>query len=280
VITAERAETSTWLSVTPLINTNNRVTMTLEPHFVTQAASAQFASRADPTTRSTRTTAMVNNGQTIVLGGLLSSQQTNEDQKVPYLSSIPVVGEMFTKRKKLIEDKELVLFVTPFIIRDPSELQAVSIPDEHERLDDATAPPWKYQRKEWYKDLKASKEMDEKSLANYVAEREKLMDTSALELETAAKAKSSPEVSVDLKKAPAAEKIGNDINKNQAKPAGKALTDREASVSKASVSEKTSVAKSTTLSKPAVKSAVTTSSTVQAGKQTQLVSSTASKPAR
>lgn len=184
ITTAERAEIGTLLRVTPLINTDGRITMTLEPHYSTQATSALITTRADPTNRSARTTMMVNSGQTIVLGGLMSSQQTTERQRVPFLGSIPGIGEIFTKRKKSYDDKELILFVTPFIIRDPSELQALSIPDERDRVDDFTAAPWKVKRKEWFRNLNKPSEKDQGETVNYIEERDRLMDEAVKKIQT------------------------------------------------------------------------------------------------
>ncbi|MBI3999335.1 MAG: hypothetical protein HY351_01855, partial [Candidatus Omnitrophica bacterium] len=182
----ERAETGTSFRVTPLINTNNRITLTLEPRFVTATTAALNSTTRDPTIRTARTTLMVNDGQTIVLGGLLSSQQTNNVRKVPLLGDIPYLGEIFTRRSKTFDDRELVLFVSPKIIRNPAEVQPLFIPDDRERMEDVAAPFWKVKRKKWFRDLKAeakkkaskaviSIEEMEIEQANIVA-RQRLMD--------------------------------------------------------------------------------------------------------
>ena len=141
--TTERTETGTSLRLTPHINMKDQITMTIEPRFVTVASSSILSSTADPTIRTARTTLMVRDGQTIAIGGLLSSQQTNVNRKVPLLGDIPIFGEALTKRTKTIDDRELVLFITPHIIRDPAELQPPSVPDQRERMDEATRPFWK-----------------------------------------------------------------------------------------------------------------------------------------
>lgn len=145
--TTERTETGTTLRLTPHINTKDRITMTVEPRFATVASSGILNSTGDATVRTARTTLMVLDGQTIAIGGLLSSQQTNTNRKVPLLGDIPIFGEALTKRTKLIDDRELVLFITPHIIRDPAELEAASVPDSRERMDEVAAPLWKRGKK-------------------------------------------------------------------------------------------------------------------------------------
>ncbi|MBI1977433.1 MAG: hypothetical protein HYS55_01620 [Candidatus Omnitrophica bacterium] len=191
---AERSETGTSLRVTPLINTDNRITMTVEPRFVTAVASANSANNTrDPTIRTARTTLMINSGQTIVIGGLLSSQQTNNVRKVPLLGDIPYVGEIFTRRTTQIDDRELILFITPSIVRDPSEVQALSLPDYRERFDDVSAPFWKWRRKKWYRNLKKEGTPEVSETAVDIQARQKLMDETMVDLsrgEESAKKKS------------------------------------------------------------------------------------------
>jgi type II secretory pathway component GspD/PulD (secretin) len=185
--TAERTETGTSLRVTPLINMDNKITMTVEPRFVTAAASTitvnALAAR-NPTIRTARTTVMLNNGQTLVLGGLLDSRQTNEVRKVPYLGDLPWIGEIFTRRSADTDDRELILFLTPQIIRDPSEVRALSVPDSRDRFKDLAAPFWKVKQKDWYRKLKeeAAAEAKETKVVIDISARQKLMDDKLVEL--------------------------------------------------------------------------------------------------
>lgn len=177
---AERSEVGTILRVTPLINTGNRITMTVEPTFATVDASAisvgGFAAQ-DPTVRTARTTMMVNDGQTIALGGLLLSQQSNGNRKVPFFGNIPLIGKaFFTGNSKSLQDRELILFVTPYIVRDPSVLETPRTPDKRLRYDDETAPFWKVKQKEWYKKMSEGKDKPI-DYEQYFDVRKKLMDS-------------------------------------------------------------------------------------------------------
>ena len=185
---AERTETGTSLRVTPLINQDNKITMTVEPRFVTAVAASIAVGGAnaarDPTIRTARTTLMVNDGQTIVIGGLLDSRQQNSVQRVPFLGDIPWMGEIFTRRTRTVDDRELILFLSPNIVRDPSEVQAISVPDSRDRFEDLKVPFWKVDQKKWYRDLKeeAARGAKETEVVIDISAREKLMDDKLVEL--------------------------------------------------------------------------------------------------
>lgn len=158
----ERAEVGTILRVTPLINTGGKITLTVEPTFATVEQStitvnggANPGQTGDPTTRTARTTLMVNDGQTIALGGLLFSNQSKGNRKVPFFGNIPVIGKaFFTSNTKSIKDRELILFVTPTIISNPSMLETPVLPEKRLNFDEEAAPFWKVKQKEWYKEMK------------------------------------------------------------------------------------------------------------------------------
>ncbi|MFA7255313.1 MAG: secretin N-terminal domain-containing protein [Candidatus Omnitrophota bacterium] len=185
----ERYEIGTILRVTPLINTGGRITLTLEPTFATVAASSISVtgpgggSTGDPTTRTARTTMMVNDGQTIALGGMLFSEQSNDDRKVPFFGNIPMVGKaLFTSNTKSIKDRELILFVTPYIITDPSMLETPNPPDKRLDFDKEMAPFWKVKDKQWYKQLKDGQEK-KTDFDGYFNIRKKLIDSTLDTLE-------------------------------------------------------------------------------------------------
>lgn len=193
----ERYEIGTILRVTPLINTGGRITLTLEPTFATVAPSSIDVSTTtsgatgDPTTRTARTTMMVNDGQTVALGGLLFSEQSNDDRKVPFLGNIPVFGKaFFTANTKSIKDRELILFVTPYIITDPSMLHTPTPPDGRMDFNEEMAPFWKVKEKQWYKDYKNGRPKDT-DFDSYFNLRKNLIDSTLDTLDQNAKAPAS-----------------------------------------------------------------------------------------
>ena len=130
---------------------------------------------------------MVNDGQTIALGGLLQSTQTNNKRKMPFAGDIPFLGEIFTRRTSGIEDRELVLFIPPQIVRDPSQTQAISVPDERQSFDDEAAPFWRVKRKKWFRNLakEGLREPPVEIEINFIAERDQAMEQALKELSQA-----------------------------------------------------------------------------------------------
>lgn len=178
----ERAEVGTILRVTPQINTQDQITMTIEPTFATVNQSTITAGTGDPTVRAARTTLMVNSGSTMVMGGLMFSQHTDGDRKVPILGEIPVLGRLFLSEDKAIEDRELVLFLTPQIIKNPLALKTDKVPSRRTTFSDESAQFWKYKKKNWYKDMKEGKPQDEK-FDQYFQVRSNAMDQVANDLQ-------------------------------------------------------------------------------------------------
>jgi type II secretory pathway component GspD/PulD (secretin) len=74
----------------------------------------------------------VRDGTTIVLGGLIQSEKASNQRKVPLLGDIPWFGKLFTGTFRSAVKKELVMFVTPHIVRD-DEISAQTPP---EKVDD------------------------------------------------------------------------------------------------------------------------------------------------
>lgn len=82
-----------------------------------------------PTTtiRAASTTVLVQNHRTTVIGGLLSDQVENQRNGVPFLSDIPVVGNLFTSRSRTGQKTDLLLFLTPHVIRNRQDLRELSL---------------------------------------------------------------------------------------------------------------------------------------------------------
>lgn len=101
------------LEVTPTININRQITMKIRPEVSTYTPSA-----LGPIvhTREAETTIMVNNGQTIVIGGLMSENDNDTVQAVPFVGDIPILGWLFKKTSKSNDKTELLIFITPRLL--------------------------------------------------------------------------------------------------------------------------------------------------------------------
>jgi len=106
-------EIGTILIVTPHITAENQVLMHLKP----ERSTFEF----DPAgviinTNNAETNVIVNNGQTAVIGGLTTQDETEVELGVPLLKDIPILGNLFKFSRKQTESKDLVIFVTPTIV--------------------------------------------------------------------------------------------------------------------------------------------------------------------
>src|SRR6185369_16050689 len=86
-----------------------------------------------PTTtiRQASTTVSVADGRTVVIGGLISNRVEDGEQKVPVLGDIPLIGRIFRYDRHDKEKVNLIVFLTPHVIRTPRDLDFVS----HDRRD-------------------------------------------------------------------------------------------------------------------------------------------------
>ena len=131
----ERTTTGVSLVVTPQINDGGFVTMLVEPSVTKTVISAvtppqDAGTVVDPKTRTTRAVVRVHDGDTLMIGGLIDRSDTDVVRRVPVLSGIPFLGEAFIKRDKVHSTSELIVFVTPHILRESSEAQSAAIPSD------------------------------------------------------------------------------------------------------------------------------------------------------
>ncbi len=82
------------------------------------------------------TTVMVNDGQTIVIGGIIKESRVKETSAVPILSEIPLLGELFKSRSWRTQQSELMVFLTPHILRDEQSVTDITA-RERGKLSDA-----------------------------------------------------------------------------------------------------------------------------------------------
>jgi len=109
------------LKVTPQITPDNRIILDLDVKkdtigTITVASGGVNVPSID--TREIVTQVLVNDGQTVVLGGILETEHRDDQTKVPLLGDIPVLGALFKEQSKTNNKDELLIFVTPKIVRE------------------------------------------------------------------------------------------------------------------------------------------------------------------
>ncbi|MCD0189017.1 type IV pilus secretin PilQ family protein [Acinetobacter sp. PW68] len=117
VSTTEFIDATLSLDVTPSITPDGKVQMRLN-------ITSDSPGAATPTGQLTinknavNTNVLVDNGETVVLGGIFEQQTANSQTKVPFLGDIPYIGRLFRKDVKSENKRELLIFVTPRIVND------------------------------------------------------------------------------------------------------------------------------------------------------------------
>ena len=108
------------IEVTPQITPDDRVIMDLSVN--NDTVGDVFAGIPSIDTREVSTQVLVNNGDTVVLGGIYEQVTRNEIDKVPFLGDIPIIGYFFRHTLESDERRELLIFVTPKILKDALSL--------------------------------------------------------------------------------------------------------------------------------------------------------------
>lgn len=113
------------LRVKPQITPDNRIILdlTVSKDSVGQlVASATGGNVPSIDTRVINTQVLVNDGQTVVLGGIMETEQRESERKVPFLGEVPALGHLFKTTTRVNNKKELLIFVTPKILREGASL--------------------------------------------------------------------------------------------------------------------------------------------------------------
>ena len=110
------------LEVTPQITPDDRVIMDLDVHKDSQGELVTFGGAAGISapsidTRQVQSQLLVDNGQTVVLGGIYETEQSKQTTRVPFFSEIPILGALFRTNRVVDERSELLIFVTPKILQ-------------------------------------------------------------------------------------------------------------------------------------------------------------------
>jgi general secretion pathway protein D len=113
------------LKVKPRLSSNNKVTLEVETVLEDiDPSSEQQADRPTTTKRTVKTNAIVNNGEMIILGGLIKRVEGKGESKVPFLGDIPVLGDaLFTHHSDVEREQNVIIYLTPYIVRKSDDLQ-------------------------------------------------------------------------------------------------------------------------------------------------------------
>lgn len=116
-------DTGVVLSISPIVNSSQRVELTVSQE-VSEAQGNDTSDIQSPLilTRSFNTTLSIDDGETVLLAGLISENFSNGENGIPYLKDIPLLGNLFKNSSQSVQRTELIVLLTPYIIdgRDTS----------------------------------------------------------------------------------------------------------------------------------------------------------------
>jgi general secretion pathway protein D len=120
--TIQQEDVGTLMTVTPTISTGNVVLLKLNVESSSISSSASGVAGDPITNKNTVTTSvLIGDGGTLVLGGLIQDSVTNNQQSIPLLGNIPLLGELFRTRNNEKTKTDFLIFLQPRILRDDPE---------------------------------------------------------------------------------------------------------------------------------------------------------------
>jgi type IV pilus assembly protein PilQ len=105
------------LEVTPHITPDDRIIMDLRVNKDNPDFTRDVLGVPPVDTRSVETSVLVDNGETVVLGGVYEREKTFNREQVPWLGDLPLVGNLFKTTSRQDNNEELLIFVTPKILK-------------------------------------------------------------------------------------------------------------------------------------------------------------------
>jgi len=127
VSTFQMQDTGVILKVTPRVNQGGLVLMDIDQE-VSASVPTTSSSIQSPTIQQRKVTSSiaVQDGQTVALGGLISDTRTDSHTGIPWLGDVPVVGALFSTTSNDVDRTELLVLITPHVIRDQKTAQDVT----------------------------------------------------------------------------------------------------------------------------------------------------------
>lgn len=119
------------LDIVPWIAQSGQITAEITPN-VSNSEKTNNEGYPNVSTRSITTTVRLNDGETLVLGGLVKNQETSFNYKIPILGDIPILGKLFKHSGKTRTKSNLVVFITPHVVTDN---QRIDLEREIEKYD-------------------------------------------------------------------------------------------------------------------------------------------------
>jgi len=122
----KREDIGLTLKVKPRVSNDNKVTLELNTILEdVKTTSVSAGENPDTTKKEVKTTAIVNNGESVIIGGLIEDKDEKADSDIPGFARIPLLGGLFQHDSSTVRKKSLVIVVTPYIIPKAKDLSYV-----------------------------------------------------------------------------------------------------------------------------------------------------------
>jgi general secretion pathway protein D len=126
--TVERKDVGLTLRVKPQINENGTVKLVIYQETSSVKSGTELNANGPTTTkRSIESTVLVDDGNIVVIGGLLQDEYAGNQDKVPYIGDVPVLGQLFKSEARSRKKTNLMVFLRPVVMRDTTETNAMSM---------------------------------------------------------------------------------------------------------------------------------------------------------
>jgi type II secretory pathway component GspD/PulD (secretin) len=119
--------------VTPHVSGDNRILLDLHPE--NNSYGYDEKGQVVISTQEAKTKVVVADGETVVIGGLTRNENTESESGIPFLKDIPLLGNLFKYTRKAVTKRDLIIFVTPRIIRN--YVGSVELNEVSDALEDA-----------------------------------------------------------------------------------------------------------------------------------------------
>jgi general secretion pathway protein D len=125
--TYQRQDVALKLEMTPHLNDSESIRLEIDSEISDVPDGQASGAAGGPTTnkRTIKTAVVVADGETVVLGGLQKESESETVEKTPILGDIPILGMLFRTRSKQRQKQDLVVCITPYVIRGPQDLRRI-----------------------------------------------------------------------------------------------------------------------------------------------------------
>jgi len=123
--TYKREDVGLTLKVKPRISNGNKVLLEISTKLEDVGQTDESSGNANTSKKELETTAIVNNGESVILGGYIRAKKESTVDKIPFFGDIPLIGGLFRNNKEVNDKINLIIIITPYIIPKSKDLTFV-----------------------------------------------------------------------------------------------------------------------------------------------------------